>query len=232
MSDLLVLEEVLSVVPRNLRSSITQEMIDNINNMALDPEFREQYKENIISYTSVMKEGRFKMSNYLDAVRYVSYKLHGDENVTAYCKTFPTKYAAFLARGVTGQTISSYVHAYHSSKLVQLIMGQTMTPTYVLNADLYQKALNVQAELMMTANSEKVRSDAANSILTHLKAPETAKIDISIGMNGDSVIQGLRESTQRLVNQQRAMIEQGTMDAQQIAHTKLIVEGEFEDVSQ
>jgi hypothetical protein len=230
MSDLLDLEEVTSVMPRNLRTMVTQEMIDNINNLSLDAEFREQYKANIISYTSVMKEGRFKMSNYLDAVRYVSFKLLGDENITAYCKTFPAKYSAFLARGVTGQTISSYVHAYHSSKLVQLIMGQTMTPTYVLNADLYQKALNVQADLMMTANSEKVRSDAANSILTHLKPPETAKIDISVGLQGDSVIQALRESTQRLVNQQRAMIEQGSMDAQQIAHTKLVVEGEFEEI--
>jgi hypothetical protein len=36
-------------------------------------------------------------------------------------------------------------------------MAQTLVPSYVLNADLYQKALNTSAELMISAKSEKVR---------------------------------------------------------------------------
>lgn len=231
MTQILELEELSVALPRNVKSMLSQQMIDNINSMALDAEFRENYRENLISYTSVMKEGRFKMTNYIDAVRYVSFKLMGETNLDAYCKTFPSKYTSFLSSGVTPKTISSYVSAYHGSKLVQLIMAQTMTPSYVLNADIYQKAINVQAELMMTASSEKVRSDAANSLLTHLKAPEATKVDISIGMGGDSVVQALRETTQQLVNQQRAMIEAGTMDAQAIAHSKLVIDGEYKDVN-
>ena len=62
--------------------------------------------------------------------------------------------------------------SYNKNKLVNLILEQSMIPSWVLNQDMYQKALNVQCELMLTANSEKV-SDAANSILTHLKPPQS-----------------------------------------------------------
>lgn len=37
---------------------------------------------------------------------------------------------------------------------------------------IYQKAINVQADLMSNANSEMVRMQAANSILTHLAKPK------------------------------------------------------------
>lgn len=63
--------------------------------------------------------------------------------------------------GVSEKDQSSYISAYHKSKLVNLIFEQTLIPIHILNAPLLQQAINVQAELMLTANSEKVRSDAA-----------------------------------------------------------------------
>ena len=96
-------------------------------------------------------------------------------------------------------------------------------PSYVLNQDLYQKALNVQAELMITAKSEKVRSDAANSLLTHLKMPETQKVELDIGVKEDGSIAALRATTLELARQQRLMVEAGALNAQQVAHSKLQV---------
>jgi hypothetical protein len=108
-------------------------------------------------------------------------------------------------------------------------MEQTLVPTHVLNADLYQKAINVQAELMLSANSEKVRSDAANSLLIHLKAPETTKIKLDIGIQSDSMIEELRKTTMELAAQQRQLIESGVVNAKHIAESR-IIEGEIEDV--
>ena len=211
-------------LPDKVKKSVNQELIDQVNKMLSDPDMYEHYRENMLSYTSVMADGRFKVSNYVDAVKYVSHKLMGCTNLLAYTKTFPDKYNDFVARGVSSSDIASYVTAYNKSKLVNLIFAQTLVPSYVLNADMYQKALNVQAELMTHANSEKVRSDAANSILTHLKMPETQKIELDIGIKQDSSIDALRASTLELVAQQRAMIKANAMTAGEVAGSKLLIE--------
>jgi hypothetical protein len=184
----------------------------------------EAYRENLISYTRVMSEGRFKLPNYIDAVKYVSHKLAGMTNIKAYSLTFPEKIKRFTSQGVQPKDIASYVTAYNKSKLVNLILEQSLVPTWVLNQDLFQKALNTQAELMTTANSEKVRSDAANSLLTHLKQPENKKIELEIGVKKDSSIAALRQSTMELVAQQRLALEAGVSTAQDIAHSGLVIE--------
>jgi len=220
----LTIDQFKQALPDKVKKSVNQELVDQVNTTLADPEMFEAYRDNLLSYTRVMADGRFKIGNYVDAVRYVSHKLMGCTNIEAYTKTFPDKYARFVAQGVTPKDIASYVTAYNKSKLVNLIFEQTLIPSYVLNQDLYQKALNVQADLMVNANSEKVRTDAANSLLSHLKMPETQKVELNIGVKEDSSIALLRATTMELARQQRMMIGAGAMDAQQAAHTLLQVE--------
>lgn len=224
----LTLEQFQRALPDKVKKSVNQELVDSINKTIGDPDLHEAYRDNLLSYTKVMADGRFKIQNYIDAVKYVSHKLLGCSNIDAYMKTFPDKYNRFVQQGVTPKDIASYVTAYNKSKLVNLIFEQTLVPHYVLNQDLYQKALNVQAELMVSANSEKVRCDAANSLLTHLKMPETQKVELEIGMKEDSSIQALRETTLALARQQRLMLEAGAMNAQEVAHSRLAIEVEGE----
>ena len=221
-------EELKKALPPSLRKGVNQTLIDQLHKTINDPEALANYTENIISYASVLREGKFKLISYLNAVRYVSFKLMGLLNQDAYVKTFPDKYQLWLAKPVSSKDIASYISAYNKGKLVQLIFEQTMIPVHVLNAPMYQQALNVQADLMVNARSEKVRSDAANSILTQLKPPETKKIELDIGLKEDSSIDALRASTMELVEQQKRLIA-GGVPAQQIAHTPLIIEAEIVD---
>lgn len=227
----LTIEQFKTALPDKVKKSVNQELIDQINSTLADPEMFEAYRDNLLSYTRVMADGRFKISSYIDAVRYVSHKLMGCTNIEAYTKTFPDKYQRFIQQGVSSKDIASYVTAYNKSKLVNLIFEQTLIPSYVLNQDLYQKALNVQAELMLDDSiSPKVRSDAANSLLTHLKMPETQKVELEIGMKEDSSIQALRATTLELARQQRMMMEAGAMNAQEVAHSKLIIDVESKEL--
>ena len=226
----LTIEQFKQALPDKVKKSINQELIDQINHTLADPELYESYRDNLVSYTKVMADGKFKIDSYIDAVRYVSHKLMGCTNIEAYTKTFPDKYARFVLNGIAPKDIASYVTAYNKNKLVNLIFEQTLIPSYVLNQDLYQKALNVQAELMTTANSEKVRCDAANSLLTHLKMPETQKVELSVGVSEDGSIAALRATTMELARQQRTMVESGAMNAQEIAHGRLIIDVEGEVV--
>jgi len=218
---LLTLEQFKQALPDKVKKSVNQELIDAVNNSLADPEMYESYRDNLLSYTKVMADGRFKVQEYINAVRYVSHKLMGCTNIEAYTKTFPDKYTRFMAAGVAAKDIASYVTAYNKSKLVNLIFEQTLIPSYVLNQDLYQRALNVQADLMINAKSEKVRTDAANSLLTQLKMPETQKVELEIGMREDSSIASLRQATYELVAAQRLSIEAGVMNAQDVAHSKI-----------
>lgn len=219
----LTIEQFKQALPEKVKKSVNQELIDSINNTLSDPEMFEAYRENLLSYTKVMADGRFKVQEYTNAVRYVSHKLMGCTNIEAYTKTFPDKYARFVAQGVQAKDIASYVTAYNKSKLVNLIFEQTLIPSYVLNQDLYQKALNVQAYLMVNANSEKVRTDAANSLLSHLKMPEVHKVELDIAVKEDSSIAALRQATLELARHQRESIGAGQMNAQEVAHSKLQV---------
>lgn len=227
----LTVDQFRHALPDKVKKSVNQELIDQINATLSDPELFEAYRDNLLSYTKVMADGRFKVQNYIDAVRYVSHKLMGSTNIDAYTKTFPDKYARFMAQGVSAKDIASYVTAYNKSKLVNLIFEQTLIPSYVLNQDLYQRALNVQADLMVNAKSEKVRCDAANSLLTQLKQPEVKKVELDIGVKEDSSIAQLRATTLELARQQRLMLESGAMNAQEVAHSRLIIDAEAKEVA-
>ena len=226
----LTLETFRTALPDKVKKTINQELMDNINKTLSDPDMFETYRENLLSYASVMADGRFKMESYVSAVKYVSHKLMGASNIAAYIKTFPDKYQDFINRGIETKDIASYVTAYNKSKLVNLIMEQTLIPSYVLNQDLYQKALNVQAELMLNAKSEKVRSDAANSLLSQLKMPEVNKVQLDVNVKEDGSIAALRESTLELVRQQKLMVQAGAMNAQEVAHSKLVIDVESREV--
>lgn len=230
----LTMEQFKKVLPKQIRFMANQNLIDEVNKIiGGNSEIKENFRENIISYVSVMRGGKFKVQQYIDAVKYISFKLLGDTNESSYAKTFPDRYQHCIDRKMARRDISGYVAAYNKNKLVNLIYAQTLVPMHVLNSGIYQEALNCQVELMHQAKSEKVRCDAANSILVQLRAPETQKIELDIAVKEDSAIDALRESTLRLVAQQKLALQAGAMDAKDMAHSKLVmadpevIEGEY-----
>lgn len=226
---MLTKQEVERALPANLKSAVTDQLVDSINNIAADPMVAEQIRNNFISYTGVMKDGKFKTEDYVSAVAYVSYKLMGYSNQDAYIRTFPQRYQTLVAKGTTARDISAYVSAYNKGKLVNLIMEQCLVPTWVLNQDLFQKAINTQAELMLDVNvSPKVRSDAANSIMTHLKKPDTKNFQISMDVNESSGLNELKESLKNLAELQLKLIDEG-VETKLIAGSPL-VEGSFKEM--
>jgi hypothetical protein len=228
-ADPITIEEFRDAMPPHVRKNINPELVDVINTAIADPEQLAVFRENVIGLTSVMSEGKFKITDYLSAVKFVSHRLLGDNQTTSWAKTFPVRYNDLIQRNVDRSEIGAICSRYASSKLVVLLMGQTMMPTHILNAPLYQKAINVQADLMMNAKSEKVRSDAAANLLLTLKPPEIKKVELSIGVKEDSTIQELRETTMALARQQRQMIESGSMSVKTVAQSKLITNADISD---
>lgn len=228
MTGLATREQISKTLPREVRNGISEDGLNLILNTLNDPTLMEEHRENILGYVGVLRDGRFKIQDYLNAVKYVSYKLLESSNLAAWIKVFPDRYNQLLQNGISEKDISSHVSAYNKNKLVNLIYEQTLIPSHVLNAHIYQKAINTQAELMLHANSEKVRSDAANSLLTHLKPPEVTKIKLDVEVKESSAMQELREITRQLAIQQQQLIMNGGATAKVVAESQ-ILEGEIED---
>lgn len=221
----LTVQQVATALPANLKGAATQQLVDQINNIVSDPLIAEQVRDNFMSYTNVLKDGKFKTEDYLHAVTYVSFKLMGLSNQDAYFRTFPARHAALVAKGTSSKDISAYVSAYNKGKLVNLILEQTLVPTWVLNQDIWQKAINTQADLMVNAQSELVRTTAANSILTHLAKPKAVGPLINLDMRESSGMNELRNVLTELAQKQRDMIASGTSSTKEIADQR-IIEGE------
>lgn len=209
-------------LPKRIRANVTDEVLKEINAIIQHSDQRENYRENLLTYTGVLKEGMNTLSQYANAVRYVSHKLTGDSNQLAFLKTFPDKYQRMLDNGWNEKDIRSRISGYHRTQLVTAIMEKSLVPSWILNQDMYQKALNASADLMMNARSEKVRCDAANNLLSHLKMPETQKVELDIGVKEDDSISELRKVTLELVKQQKKMIQAGAMSAGEIAKQKVV----------
>lgn len=218
----LTLDQFKSALPESLRKTVSQQLIDQVNKTLSEPEMYEQYRDNLLSYGKVMKDGRWTVQEYLSAVKYVSHKLMGATNIEAYSKTFPEKIVRFTAQNVQSKDIASYVTAYNKSKLVNQLMEQTMIPVHVLNQDLHQKAINNLADLMMNAGSEKVRVEASIGLIAATKTPEIKKVELDIGVKEDSSIAQLRAATMDLARQQKELMTAGVVTAQEIAHQRVV----------
>ena len=228
-------EQLQASMPKKFRHNVTDEMIEFINSTEGD-EFRDVYKENLVGFADVIESGRYKMLDYVNAVKFVSYKLIGDSNTIAYAKTFPDRYQRLVDKNTPMKTIASFSTAYNKGDLVHKILERTLVPVHILNMDVHQEAINTQAELMRSAKSETVRQKAAECLITQLKAPEAAKIEVDVSYSNSSSDE-LRETTRALAQQQLKMIQSGAVTAEHVAQSDIIarkqnsVETEYEEIS-
>ena len=203
-------ELVIKAVPPNLKNAVSDDLVDRLNAITSDQILAEEVRKNFISYTSVLREGKFKLEDYLNAVTYVSHRLNGDTQHDAYFKTFPSRYQNLMALGKTPKEISNYVAMFNKGKLVQKIQEQTLTPAWVLNQDMFQAALNTNYQIMMNEDvSPKVRVEAANSLLTHLQKPKEVTPTVNIDLRESSGLSELKKALGQLATQQQQLIEQG-----------------------
>ncbi len=202
---MLTLGEVRNSVPANFRNNITDHMVDQLNSLSNDPDEARYIRENFVDFSQVLNEGRYKVGDYVRAVMYVSHKVMGKSNMAAYIATFPERHQAMLDRGRLPKDISSMVTAYNKGALVTKVMERAIVPSWVLNQGMFQTALQTAHDIMIDTDvSDKVRIEAANALLTHLKKPETnkAELQITIGTNDGmaSLEAALVEMSERQLN--------------------------------
>lgn len=224
------IDVVKKLVPRSQRTLITEEFLQTIEDIAKDSKLGELYKENFITYLNVLGKGKYKMEDYLSAVKYISFKLLNYTNIDAYASTFPERYQRLKDEGQT--QIDSYVSMYNKNKLVMQIYEQTLIPTYVLNAPLHQEALTELAKMISDPDVRGMtKVKACETILQYTKAPEIIKNELVIGIEQQDTIADLREVTENLASTYKNLLESGAKTLKEIAEDN-IVDARYEVVDE
>lgn len=218
MLDLIELKEAM---PKQHRSKITQEFVDDVNQMVADPEMGEIYSKNLITYSSVLQEGRFKLNDYMNACLFVSYKTIGMSSMAAYQKVFPQKCKAMFARNVPTKDMQAYASTFNKTKLVTLIYEQTLIPDHIMYTSVRHRAI-AKLALLMDSQNEHIAHKASESLLRELKAPENAKMTIDVKTQDTGVISDLAAALAGLASKQQEKIIEGVYDAKEIAHSDIL----------
>ena len=218
---MLALESVKKLVPKNQRTLITQEFLDKLEASVNDSLVAEQFKENFVTYLNVLSKGKYKMEDYINAVKYVSFKLLGYSNINAYIATFPERYERLKVEGQT--QIEAFVSMYNKNKLVMQIYEQTIVPSYVLNAPMHQQALNTLAAMIIDDDVRGMtKVKACEAILQYTKQPDVVKGELTIGIEQSDTINDLREITENLADTYRMMLEKKGMKLKDVAEADII----------
>ena len=206
---MITVQNLKQALPATTKLTVSQSLVDKLNAVTSDPILAEHIRDNFVSYNTVMQDGKYTADEYINAITYCTYKVMGLTNKDAYINTFPQRHQQLVARGASAKDISAYVAAYHKGKLVMAILDQAHIPMWLLNQDVYQKAINVQVDLMKNAQSELVRTQAANSILTHLAKPKDAVPQVAIQINQNTGMNELMDAMAALAEKQVNMIDRG-----------------------
>lgn len=217
--------ELREALPKQHRAKITDSFMDDLNQMISSPEYGELYAKNAVTYASVLQEGRFKLTDYFNAVAFVSHKMLGMSSMAAYQKVFPDKVKDMVARNVSNKDMQAYASTFNKNKLVTAIYEQTLIPDHIMYASVRHRAITAQAALLSSTN-EHIVQKAADSLMNHLKAPVDAKMTIDIGTSDTGVIADLASALSNLSNGQRGMIIDGSVSPKEIAHSTILSTGE------
>ena len=206
----LSLEVVQAGLPKKFKGVITQSTIDEINHLAKDPDYGEEFKEAVITHTSILGGNeKWSMAQYITAVKFYSLTACGTSQVKAYTKVFPERLQARLDRDQGVEDMRGEASRFNGSELVNKIRNQALVPLHLVNQGTAQKAINILTDIAINGRSEVARVSAASALLKELKPPEAAKIELDISIDKGTVIDDYEQAMRAMVAQQKELIAQG-----------------------
>ena len=235
-------EELKHLFPKRKRG-ITDDVVKEINKLInMDPDV-EGLSQSIIDNATVLDTIQVSMIEYVNAVRFAGFILDGQLNtMEAYIRTFPDKdhVKEYIKQKESGKEVDPDVYnvitaassRFKRSKIVSSILKQNLIPAHLMYMGMRNDAIHVLYDTMYNAKSDKVRVDAADTLLKHTEPPKEAKVELDVKTSEDDTKAELLAQLQEAIKQQKALIEQGVSleEAQKlnIKHTE-VVDAEVEE---
>jgi len=215
-------EIVTKVLPKDKKKLVTDNVIQFLNKAETNETVVNEFRENFLTYSKILQSSRYSLEEYVNAVRFVTYKMLGYSDIDSYAMVFPERYNRLIEK-FNGETdrINAYSSRFKSTKLVTQIMEQTLVPSYIYNAPLFQEALLELSRIMVSSKSDIARVNAASNILQYTKAPEEKNINLEIGYKENDTIRELKSTMEQLATMQKKQLEKG-MELESIAEADIV----------
>nr|DAT04361.1 MAG TPA: hypothetical protein [Caudoviricetes sp.] len=224
--ELLSVEGLKKIYPRKVNDDVLAECVKVMNDSVKDMDaiMQEHYRDNLVSVIDVIKDGeRIKFKDYVKAVKFCSFKIAGYTDTRAYSLTFPERIERMAKDGISNTNLYVYANSYAKNKVVVEIMAKLIVPSHIMFQDYFSLAVKTQVEIMTDDTiSPKVRSDAANSLMTHLKQPEIKQAELKISTNDNGAIGSLTEALNNLSNAQKQALSSGSIKLKDISEAEII----------
>ena len=216
----MVSSEQLALALGSRRSWATDDLLMTLNSIEMDG--ADFVRENWLTHAAILREGNHTLEQYTTAVKYVSLKQMGHSNQSAYSIALADRYQRMVAEGFDEKRMSSSIAAYHKGALVQRILSQSTIPLYMLYQDEAHKAIKTLVQIMTEPDASfKTRAEAADKLLTHIKRPEAAKIELDVTHRQVDGMQELQVMMREVAARQLNAIASGG-DVRRIANLPVI----------
>lgn len=216
---------IKKVLPKGIGKTAADKVAEMINQaaMGMDSVMGVHFRDNCISWVKATTSAQMTAEQYINAVKFVSYKMAGDSAVVAYTKTFPDRVNRMAQEGMNNEYLASYAGIYSKGKIVTEVQALALVPTYLMYQDFFHLAVKTQVEIMTNEDiSPKVRADAANSLMTHLKQPEIKKAELDITVRETDTIGELRDVLSQLSRKQADSVLDGEYKVIDVSNHKII----------
>ena len=191
----------------------------------------EPLKDNILSYAKILRDGTNKVSDYLNAVKFITLKNADFTTREAWEATFPDRYTRMVTEGRSEKHINSAATMYARTALVAKLLEISQKPLWVFHAGYANEALEKAYELMTDSTSTKfIQLQAASLILDKVQVTEAQKIDVEVTTN-DASLELIMDAAKRIDEQSYNDMVKGKLPLQTAAKAKnvgqLVIEGEI-----
>ena len=90
-------EQIQEALPKGLRFNVSDDFVNMYNDAigCIDSDLVYVFRENFVTYSNVLEGSKYTTEQYINAVKYVSFKLMGYTNRDSYKMTFPDRFDAF-----------------------------------------------------------------------------------------------------------------------------------------
>ena len=203
MSKELTLEVVHSQMRPTQRATISEETVHEIQRLASDPEYGEEFLDCYLDHLNVFKDNPNRShTQYLNAIKFFSLVEAGNSLTDAYIKLFPHRFtdrqANYPPEERTKAIMRGEASRFNNSMLVNEIRKIAAVPIQLIHRHTLHKAILVQADLMENAKSEMVKQKASACLIEQLKPLEDQVLKVEVDDNTTSVIDELRKATEKL----------------------------------
>lgn len=220
-------EELKILYPVKVAGKVLEQAAEILNTATEDMDYvmAKEFRDNCLSFIDILKNSKSRVSfaDYVNACKFATFKLAGNTDVRAYALTFPDRIRRMERDKVPNSHLYQYASIYSKNKTVVEVMAKLVVPTHIMFQDIFHQAVKVQSELMLDDRiSPKVRSDAANSLMTHLKTPEVKQAELKVDVQGSGAIEQLAEALGSLSGKQSEMLREGRYSLKDIREATII----------